>query len=251
GAVPNVEPGPVVTGAFISPARRGAEVRWSLMRPPSVAGPLPLVVALHGHGGSTGQLIGPSWDLPRFLAAAVRDGVPPFALATVNGGNSFWHPRPTGEDSGAMVTDEFLPMLAARSDVAPGRIGLLGWSMGGYGALRLAGQLGPDRVAAVVAGSPGLYTDPELAHPDGFVGAAEYEQFSIMESQTDLAGIPVRIDVGASDPFCPAVRVYVAGFADDADVTSTFEPGWHALGYSLRMLPDELAFLGARVASDA
>ncbi|MGA8258555.1 MAG: esterase, partial [Nocardioides sp.] len=54
GAVPNVEPGPVVTGAFISAARRGTEVRWSLMRPPSVAGPLPLVVALHGHGGSTG-----------------------------------------------------------------------------------------------------------------------------------------------------------------------------------------------------
>ena len=39
-----------------------------------------------------------------------------------------------------MVLHEFLPLLdAARGLDVTDRIGLLGWSMGGYGALRLAG----------------------------------------------------------------------------------------------------------------
>ena len=45
GVVPDVDPGPVVTGTFVSEARLGAEVGWGLTRPPGVTGPLPLVVA--------------------------------------------------------------------------------------------------------------------------------------------------------------------------------------------------------------
>jgi hypothetical protein len=41
----------------------------------------------------------------------------------------------------------------------------------------------------------------------------------------------------------------VAGFPDDADVTSTFEPGGHTPGYWRRMLPAQLDFLGRRVGS--
>ena len=36
-----------------------------------------------------------------------------------------------------------------------------------------------------------------------------------------------------------------------ADVTSTFEPGAHDAAYWRRMLPDQLAFLGAAVGSSA
>ena len=49
-----------------------------------------------------------------------------------------------------MLTDEFVPLLADHGLVTTA-IGLYGFSMGGYGALRLAGILGPARVAAVVA----------------------------------------------------------------------------------------------------
>ena len=71
-----------------------------------------------------------------------------------------------------MVVDEFLPMLAERGLLAgPGdRIGLLGWSMGGYGALRLAALLGADRVAAVAAVSPAMWSDPDDASRSGFRG---------------------------------------------------------------------------------
>ena len=64
-----------------------------------------------------------------------------------------------------MVVDELLPLLAGRG-VAAGpedRIGLLGWSMGGYGVLHLGGLLGAERVAAVCAVSPALWTDPDDA----------------------------------------------------------------------------------------
>ncbi|MGA8847348.1 MAG: alpha/beta hydrolase-fold protein [Nocardioides sp.] len=247
-----VAPGPVVSGTFMSAARgrRGVQVstRWALARPPGVSGPLPVVVALHGHGGSSAALIEEPWDLPGALArAVVRDGIAPFALATVSGGTSFWHERPWGEDAGAMVIDELLPMLLARPDVSTSRIGLLGWSMGGYGVLHLGAILGPDRVAAICASSPGLYETPRLAHPNGFRNAAEYRRFSVMDAQADLTGIPVRIDIGTEDPFYPATRTYVDGFGPSADVTATFGAGGHEIGYSQGVLPAELAFLSAHV----
>ena len=47
------------------------------------------------------------------------------------------------------------------------------------------------------------------------------------------------------------VQDYVGGFEDGADVTSTFQPGAHNPAYWRRMLPAELAFLGAAVGSTA
>lgn len=247
-----ITPGPVVQGSFTSAARgrggRGVATQWALIRPPDIDGPLPVVVALHGHGGSSAALTGEPWDLPSALAeAVVRDGIAPFALVTVSGGSSFWHERPSGEDAGAMVTEELLPMLLARPDVTDDRIGLLGWSMGGYGVLHLGAILGPERVAAICASSPGLYEDPDLAHPDGFRNAAEYQRFSVMEAQSDLAGIPLRIDIGTEDPFYAATRAYVDGFPRSAEVSATFGAGGHEIDYSKRMLPAELAFLAAHV----
>lgn len=243
GVIPDIVPGPVVSGSFVSEHRLGAKTGWSLMLPPNATGPLPLVVALHGLGGDHTTLTGAEFGLDRYLAAAVADGVAPFAIAAVDGGTTYWHPRPSGEDAGAMVVDELLPMLAAH-DVATERFGLLGWSMGGYGALRLAGDLGSARVSAVVACSPAIWSDPEDASSSGFDDAEEYSEYSVMGHQGDLDGIAVRVDCGTGDPFYRDVEDYVAGFPDGSDVTSSFEPGAHNTAYWRRMLPAQLAFLG-------
>ena len=248
GKVPDVEPGPVETGSFVSSARLGAETGWCLIHPPGHHEQLPLVVALHGLGEDDRSLLGPSFGLDRYLAAAVAGGVPPFAIAAADGGTSYWHQRPDGEDASAMVTDELLPLLRGHG-VRTGRIGLLGWSMGGYGALRLAGELGADRVAAVAAASPAIWSDPGDASRSGFEDAEEYEKYSVVGHQDDLDGIAVRIDVGTGDPFYRDVQDYVGGFPESADVTSTFEPGAHDPAYWRRMLPAELAFLGRAVRS--
>ena len=243
GVVPDVDPGPIVSGTFVSERRLGAATGWSLVRPPGGAGSLPLLVALHGLNRGHEDLMGPDFGLPQFLAAAVRDNIPPFAIVAVDGGTTYWHERPTGEDAGAMVVEELLPMLAER-DVQVDRIGLLGWSMGGYGALHLAGLLGPDRVAAVAATSPAIWTDPDDARPSGFEDAEEYAEFSVIGRQGELIGIPVRIDCGTGDPFYRAVKDYTDGFPDEADVTHTFGPGAHDAAYWRRMLPEQLEFLG-------
>ena len=62
----------------------------------------------------------------------------------------------------------------------------------------------------------------------------------------------MRVDCGTGDPFYRDVQDHVAGFAGfpaAAHVLSAFEPGAHDAAYRRRMLPAQLAFLGAAVAS--
>ena len=246
GVIPrDVEPVPMVTDSFASAARE-QDVAWALWQPAGTPAELPVVIALHGLGQDLDYL-DQTLGLGAYLAQAIDDGAPPFAIAAPEGGTSYWHPH-DGDDAGAMVTDELLPILDDRGfDI--GRIGLLGWSMGGYGALRLGGVLGSEQVSALVASSPAIWTDADDASSSGFDDAAEYEEYTVVGHQADLAGIPVRIDVGTGDPFYRAVQDYVQAFPREADVTSTFEPGAHNAGYWRRMLPAQLAFLGGRVPS--
>ncbi|WP_241153667.1 alpha/beta hydrolase-fold protein [Nocardioides pantholopis] len=244
GVVPDVAPGPVERGSFVS--RRRGPTGWAVVRPAGAAATpavLPLVVALHGLGADHATLLGPAFGLPEFLTDHVARGGAPFAVAAADGGRSYWHPRPDGEDAGAMVTEELLPLLAERG-LPTDRIGLLGWSMGGYGALRLGGLLGADRVAGIAAVSPALWTDPDDASPAGFADAAEYSAYSVMDRHHELADIPVRLDCGTGDPFHRAAKEYAEGFPADAGVRAVFEAGGHDTGYWRRMLPAQLTFLG-------
>jgi enterochelin esterase-like enzyme len=246
GVIPDIEPGPVEEATFVSAARGGLETGWSLIQPPGDPGhPLPLVVALHWLGADHTTLTGPKLGLDRYLAAYVADGGTPLAIVAPDGGHGYWHPH-GNQDAGTMVTDELLPILQKRGYDTT-RIGLLGWSMGGYGALRLAGLRGPAATFAVVAGSPALWSDPGDASTAGFADPADYEHESIYHDQAELAGVPVRVDVGTGDAFYRDVQDYVASFPDDADVTSTFDPGGHTPGYWRRMLPVQLEFLGKRI----
>jgi S-formylglutathione hydrolase FrmB len=244
GTFPDVAPGHVESGSFVSQHRLGADVGWSVIYPGDRPEPLPVLVSLHGLGGDHTTAV-TELGMDRFLPAAVAAGVPPFAIATVDGGTTYWHPRPTGEDAGAMVLDELLPLLATQG-LPTQHLAFHGWSMGGYGALRLAGLLAPTRVRAAAALSPALWTDPADASSSGFVDAAEYERYRVVGHQSDLDGIPVRVDCGTDDPFYAADRAYVAGF--DRPVTSTFGPGDHDPAYWTRMLPAQLAFVGHAMA---
>lgn len=247
GQIPDVTPGRVVSGSFTSRHRLGAETGWSVIYPGARPERLPVMVCLHGLGGDHTTAV-TELGMDRFLPAAMGAGVPRFAIATVDGGTTYWHPRPTGEDAGAMVLDELLPVLAGQG-LQTERLAFQGWSMGGYGALRLAGILGAPRVRAAAALSPALWTDPADASVSGFADAAEYQRYTMLGHQSDLDGIRVRLDCGTDDPFLSADQAYVAGF--DRPVTSTFEPGAHDASYWTRMLPAQLAFVGRALSSGA
>lgn len=132
GVAPDVEPGRVDYGAFASRAR-GTDVGWALARPPGVdpGERLPVVVALHGRGQDhTSAFRRDRLALDRFLAALTSDGVAPFAVASVDGGETYWHDRASGDRAQTMVVEEFLPLLE-KQGVSTARIGFVGWSMGG------------------------------------------------------------------------------------------------------------------------
>ncbi|MGA8245630.1 MAG: alpha/beta hydrolase-fold protein [Nocardioides sp.] len=247
GHIPDVRPGKVVSGSFVSEHRLGAETGWSVIYPGQRAERLPVLVCLHGLGGDHTTAV-TDLGMDRFLPAAVAGGVPRFAVATVDGGTTYWHPRPTGEDAGAMVLDELLPVLAHQG-LRTDRLAFQGWSMGGYGALRLAGIRGAAHVRACAALSAALWTDAADASASGFADAAEYERYTVFGHQSELDGIAVRLDCGTDDPFNAADKAYVAGFR--RPVTTTFQPGAHDDAYWTRMLPAQLSFVGRALGSRA
>lgn len=245
GTIPDVAPGLVVSGTFTSQARLGKRCGWSIAHPPGDRRKLPAVVVLHGKGSDhTSAFAGLGLD--RFLAATVRAGARPFAIASVDGGDTYWHARDSGEDAGSMVVDEFIPLLERRG-LDTRRIGLLGWSMGGYGALLLAARLGKHRVAGVVAESPALWPRYEDTAPGAFDGPADFADALVWGQQDRLRGIPVRIDCGEGDPFYANTRDYVDGF--ETDPAGGFQLGDHDMGYWRRMVPPQLEFLARCLAA--
>ena len=114
----------LVSGSFASAARGGAQTHWMIARPPGPAGPIRPVIALHGRDGSAAAVM--ELGVENALAALVAAGYPPFAVVSVDGGNGYWHRRASGQDSGAMVLTELLPMLHAMG-FDTSRVGFIGW----------------------------------------------------------------------------------------------------------------------------
>src|SRR3954470_9530790 len=242
-AIPPVQSGGIVTGAFNSAARKGRRVRWAVAYPPGAATdePLPVALVLHGRSDNFADSFG-SHALDRFLADAVQTGTPPFALAAMDGGDhTYWHHRAGGDDPQRMLLDEFLPMLRSRG-LRTDRIGLSGWSMGGFGALLLAERLGSARCAAVAVDSPALWRSSGDTAPGAFDDAADYARNDVFAGRGRLAGIPTRIAVGTSDPFYSATRSFVAGLTPRP--TTDFSRGGHTLAFWRHSAPAQVRFLG-------
>ncbi|TPG32048.1 alpha/beta hydrolase [Mycobacterium hodleri] len=233
-----LEPAPTyVTGSFISAARGGVATNWAIARPPNQTGPLRPVIALHGKGqDAAGVMAG---GVEQGLGQAVAAGIPPFAVVAVDGGGSYWHSRTSGEDSGAMVLDELIPMLGDQG-LDTSRVGFLGWSMGGYGALLLGSRLGPARSAAICAVSPALWTSSGSTAPGAFDGAADYADNSVW-GLPNLASIPIRIDCGDSDPFYSATKQFIAQLPSPP--SGGFSPGGHDGAFWSSQLPAEIAWM--------
>jgi hypothetical protein len=237
--VPRDDPGPSVSGAFFSKARH-AFTAWTIAYPPGhrLGAHLPVLVVLHGRGGDHSTAFD-SLHLDRYLAAVVQAGARPFALASVSGGDhEYWHPR-RGTDPARMVIDEFVPMLAGRG-LRTRRIGLLGWSMGGYGALYLATTLTRARCAVAIAESPAIWHRAEQRAAGAFDDAADFDAHAIFPRIGRLAGIALRVDCGVSDGFAPVTRDLRAAITPTP--AGGIEPGAHDASYWRSQAPAQLRF---------
>jgi S-formylglutathione hydrolase FrmB len=185
----------VRAGSFRSESL-GREVGYVVDLPPSYATSgdrrYPVVYALHGLFERSGF-----WER-RGLApvlARLREGgaVPEFLVVAVDGGNSFFVNAPGGryED---LVTKDLVAHVESTFRVVPGRRGraLLGVSMGGYAALRIA-FTSPGFASAVATHSAMLLE----AIPSPEQGAGRWH----MAAFTEVFGSPVDADLWArNDP---------------------------------------------------
>ncbi|MFL6061494.1 MAG: alpha/beta hydrolase [Marmoricola sp.] len=234
-----------VSGSLSSSSMRG-KVGWTIGYPrgSKPGDHLPVVISLHGRSGTHRSTFS-TLHLGDTLTEVVKAGTPAFAIASVDGGDhGYWHHRADGTDAGAMVRRDLVPVLADHG-LDTSRIGLYGWSMGGYGALLLAGR---DRmpVRAVAVSSPALFTSAGGTAPGAFDDAADFDRNDVDAHPEWLHGVRLRVDCGLQDPFYAATRDFVARLHPRP--AGGFTTGAHTDDYWRAVAPDQLRFLGARLA---
>ena len=232
-----------LSGSFISSARGGVNTNWVVALPPgqtSQSGALPVVIALHGKDGNANMML--DCGAENGLAKLVREGRSPFAIVGVDGGSdSYWHRRVNGSDSGAMVVEELLPMLSSMG-FDTSRVGFMGWSMGGYGAMHLGAKLGPSRTAGICAISPALYTSYTGSAPGAFDSYEDYMANNLLGVPA-LSQIPLRVDCGIGDRFYFATKQFVSQLKNPP--AGSFSAGGHDIDYWRQQMPAELAWLSS------
>jgi pimeloyl-ACP methyl ester carboxylesterase len=204
---------------------------------------------LHGYGGNhTDAVVGMS---PAQVVALRLDGRPlaPMAMVTVDGGNGYWNPHP-GDDPMAMVTGELIPFCQRLGlGRPPRRIGIMGISMGGYGALLLA-EKHPRLVAAVAAISPAIWTSyaqARAANPGAYASASAFTASDAVTHAPALARVPVRVASGYDDPFYPGVQALARALPPAAVVD--LAKGCHTNAFFAEQQPPSLAFLARHLGS--
>ncbi len=244
------EPGPSYSKRLYSHARN-REVGYTIAYPPGhePGDRLPLVVALHGEGGD--HTSGAGALSPANALALLVDGklLPPMAIVTVDGGPGYWNPHP-GDDPMGMVVHELIPLCRGLGlGRPPHKIGALGVSMGGYGAVLFA-ETFPHLFRAVAAISPAVWTSyaqasgvnsAAYASPDAFAAA------DVITHARALAGTPVRVASGNEDPFHPGVVALAKVLPADAIVE--LSAGCHSGSFFLQQTPPSLAFLSRHLAA--
>ncbi len=235
-------PGPSTSGSFYSHARNQT-VGYTIGYPPEYRPglSLPLIVMLHGEGGNhAGALAAMS---PAEAMAIHVNGQPlaPMAIVTVDGGTGYWNPHP-GDDPMSMVIDELIPMCQERG-LGRERIGTMGISMGGYGAILLAEKY-PHLIDAVAAISPAIwtsYSQAEGVNQGAYASAADFASDDAVTHASALAGIPVRVASGDSDPFHPGVQALASVLPKGSVVA--FSGGCHTGPFFIEQEPPSLTFL--------
>ncbi len=236
--------GDSTSGTFYSSARHRT-VGYTIGYPPDhrAGTTLPLVVMLHGFGGNhTDALAGMS---PAQAVALRVDGhdLAPMAIVTVDGGGGYWNPHP-GDDPMGMVVNELIPRCQELGlGRPPQKIGTMGISMGGYGAIVLAEHY-PDLISAVAAISPAIwtsYTEAYSANTGAYASPRAFRTYNAVTHATALAGTPVRVTSADQDPFHPGVEALMQALPPGAVVDISH--GCHTDPFFLSQQPPSLAFL--------
>lgn len=228
----------------------------TLFVPPAARGvrDLPILTLLHGVYGSHW-----AWALKGRAHLTVerliaQGKLPPLALLMPSdglSGDGSGYVSQAGRDAERWIIEE-IPALARQllegcTERSP--LLLAGLSMGGFGALRLAGKY-PRRLAAAAA----LSAVTEAAQLESFMEESTEGWSPLAADRSALAALtgssgpvpPLRIDCGTEDPLLDANRALHRAL-DAAGVRHLYaeRPGGHDWPYWARTLEDVLRFFAA------
>jgi len=259
----------IIAGSFDARST-SSHVEYRVLVPSDASGGERLPVILHLHGAMSSSASLESAKLA-YDAAWLRNELPRAVVACAStptlGG--FYINQPDGPAWETLVADEFPSVLRQRFDIEEVRA-LIGFSMGGYGALKLAFRR-PEHYVAVAALCPVVFPGetptsvPERNRPS-ILGelhramgqdAARYETnsvYGILRSNLDRildAGLGIYVDCGDKDEFGlhDGAR-YLESVLTSLNAPHEFRSiagAAHADAAAARRLADAVAFLGRRL----
>ncbi|MFN2617601.1 MAG: alpha/beta hydrolase [Thermoleophilaceae bacterium] len=207
----------------------------------------PLLVFLHGRGGDEDSNL----DDEMFSALRSLGANAPVVLFPSGSEHSYWHDRRDGA-WGRYVTAEAIPQAQKRFHTDPRRVAISGMSMGGFGAYDLALRASR-RYCAVGGHSPALWRTAGETAPGAFDDAQDFARNDVIATARSqprrLAGRPLWLDAGLSDPFDPGDRAFVEALrAAGVPIEVHRWPGGHDRSYWHRHWADYLRFYARALA---
>ncbi len=204
----------------------------------------PLIILLHGHGGTAAQLLGQKGSaapLSVWLDIADREGLVLVAPDGLKGsdGKPGWNDCRSDADSNPSADDTaFVAALIDREvhedNIDPARVFVMGMSNGGMMTFRVASELGK-RVAGFAAVSASMAASPECAPPMTPVSAliisgtkdplVPYEGgpvgFSARTSRGSVIGIEQAVGVWRRLDGLPEAAVSIVALPPQGNTTAT------------------------------
>jgi enterochelin esterase-like enzyme len=210
--------------------------------------PRPLLVLLHGRG------MPPEFFLTDGLLRGLRDAGPraPIVLLVDGTLTAPWHDRSDGA-YGRMVLDEAIPAAVERLPVDRSRVAIGGISLGGFGALDLAG-LHPGRFCAAGGHSPALWRQARDAAPGVFASPADFARHDVLararRSSRPFGDTQVWLDRGDADPYRRGTDRLASLLRGGATrLTVRHAPGGHDRAYWDAHMAQWVAFYARALAS--
>lgn len=245
----------LVGGRFTS-ASTGRQHKWVVTYPAGhgTDAHLPVAIVMHGSNQTAYTMAGGIFGglgYPERLDALIRAGkAPAFALASIDGYNGYYEKKGS-RDYGKLVATEFLDLLTARG-LDTSRLALTGWSMGGWGALRLAQRELRGRVKAITATSTPCYptwkSQPSSERADQT--KAQFDANNFYHHPGLLAGVPIYLLCGTRDGFYKGNKAFAKVLAKAKGVRTPkvhFSKGGHTTAYWKSVVTSQLQFVGKYV----
>lgn len=191
------------------------------------------IICLHGRNNDEAF----AFDEIGVAAMAAAMGIDVVVASLDGGPSSYWHRRANGDDPLADLFGGLIPAVDKRSGGGPRCI--MGWSMGGYGAL-LAAELRPELFDSVIAVSPAVWRRAADASKGAFDGAADFAAHDVL-ARLDHLPPKVRVDCGKDDPFADVARELLARIPR---VQGGMRVGFHDSQFWRTLVPEQVAFAG-------